>query len=73
MRECRTSGSVQGVMSDHDSYCDYWLQLLSSASCFADKTRVDILSTRSPLRGSPCCRASDWQIRRGRRSVVLLP
>jgi hypothetical protein len=22
MREIRSSGSVQGVMSDHDSYCD---------------------------------------------------
>ena len=31
MRESRLSGSVEGVMSNHDSYSDYKNRLLSTA------------------------------------------
>src|SRR5260221_11656398 len=56
MRESRLSGSVEGVMSDHDSYSDYF------RAGSASRTQYSCLVGRYRLSLTLTLRAGSWRI-----------
>ncbi len=64
MREYRSSGSVEGVMSNHDSYSD-WNLALAPPLLFRGRTRNCTLRSRSGCR-------EDAFLRRG-LTLLLAP